>query len=197
MPRILLVLLAAAQASTLAQQKPVRILIAYHSATGNTETLARAVRDGAASVPGSEPVLRKVADATADEITAADGIILGTPVYWQGLTPESKRFLDRVGEALGKTGKDFGEGRTAAVFCTAGAVSSGKDLARAAAIASFLGMRFIAVGGVDEEGYGTLGAQATTGASDPGISDKERAEARRFGERFARITKQFRAGAER
>jgi NAD(P)H dehydrogenase (quinone) len=196
MLRILAFLLAAAPPA-FSQQPPVRILIAYYSVSGNTETLARAVRDGAASVPGAEPLLRKIADATPAEIAAADGIILGTPVYWQGLAPESKRFLDRVGEALGKSGKEFGEGRTAAVFCTAGAVSSGKDLARVSALASFLGMRFIAVGGVDDDGFGTLGAQATTGPADPGVSDKERAEARRFGERFARITRQFKAGAGR
>ena len=53
-------------------------------------------------------------------------------------------------------------------------------------------MRFVVIGGVDEEGYGTLGAQATTGPSDPGLNEKELSEARRFGERFARLTRQIR-----
>lgn len=35
--------------------------------------------------------------------------------------------------------------------------------------------------------------EATTGATDPGVSDKEKEEARRFGERFARFTRQIRA----
>jgi NAD(P)H dehydrogenase (quinone) len=43
---------------------PARILIAYHSRTGNTEKMAVAVREGAASVAGVEIVLRKVAEVS-------------------------------------------------------------------------------------------------------------------------------------
>jgi NAD(P)H dehydrogenase (quinone) len=176
---------------------PVRILVAYHSETGNTEKLAAAVRDGAASVSGIEVVLRKVADARADDIVKADGIILGTPVHWGNFSAESKRFLDRVGEVLGKAGKTFGEGRTAGVFCTAGSISNGQDTARLGAIAAFLAMRFVVIGGVNNEGFGSLGPQAVTGGSPPGINDRDRAEARRFGERFARLTLRFRPSGSR
>jgi NAD(P)H dehydrogenase (quinone) len=180
-----------------AAEPPVRILIAYHSETGNTEKLAAAVRDGVASVTGVQVVLRKVAEARPDDITQADGIILGAPVHWATLSAESKRFLDRAGEVLGKTGKTFGEGRTAGVFCTAGSVSNGQEMARLTAIAAFLAMRFVVIGGVNDEDFGSLGPQAVTGASPPGVSARDRAEARRFGERFARLTVQFRAGAKR
>lgn len=171
---------------------PVRILVAFHSQTGNTEKLAQALRDGAAAVEGVQVLLRKAGEASADDILKADGIVLGSPVYWQNLSPEAGRFLDRVGEVLAKAGKTLGDGRTAGVFCTGGAVASGKDLTRMSAIAAFLGMRFIVIGGVDEEGYGTLGPQATTGPPDPGIGAQEREEARRFGERFARLTRAIR-----
>jgi NAD(P)H dehydrogenase (quinone) len=174
---------------------PVRILIAYHSRTGNTEKMAAAVREGAAAVAGTEIVLRKVADVTADDIVKADGIVLGTPVEWGNLSAEAKRFIDRVGEALGKAGATYGEGRTAAVFCTAGSPSNGQEMARMGAIAAFLAMRFVIVGGVNEEGFGSLGPQAVTGGKPPGVNDRERAEARRFGERFARLTRQLRTTA--
>ena len=174
---------------------PARILIAYHSRTGNTEKMAAAVQEGAASVPGIEVVYRKVADATADDIVKADGIILGTPVEWGNLSAEAKRFLDRVGEALRKAGATYGEGRTAGVFCTAGSPSNGQEMARLSAIAAFLAMRFTIVGGVNEEGFGSLGPQAVTGGKPPGVSDRERAEARRFGERFVRMTLRLRAAA--
>jgi len=39
---------------------PVRIMIAYHSQTGNTAKMAAAVREGAASVAGVEVLLRAV-----------------------------------------------------------------------------------------------------------------------------------------
>ncbi len=68
----------------------------------------------------------------------------------------------------------------------------GKDLARLTILSAFLTMRFVIVGGVEAEGFGTLGPEATTGPADPGISEKELEEARRFGERFARMTLQIR-----
>jgi hypothetical protein len=69
-------------------------------------------------------------------------------------------------------------------------------MARLAAIAAFLDMRFMVIGGVNDEGFGSLGPQAVTGGSPPGVNDRDRAEARRFGERFGRLTRQFRAGAK-
>ena len=176
---------------------PVRILIAYHSRTGNTEKMAAAVREGAASVTGVEIVLRKVDEVTSDDIVKADGIVLGTPVEWGNLSAEAKRFLDRVGEALGRAGTTYGEGRTAAVFCTAGGPSNGQEMSRMAAIAAFLAMRFVIVGGVNDEGFGSLGPQAVTAGKPAGVNDHDRADARRFGERFARLTRQWRASAAR
>ena len=58
---------------------------------------------------------------------------------------------------------------------------------------AFLGMRFVIVGGVNEEEFGTLGPQAVTGDTPPGVSVRDRADARRFGERFARITLHLRS----
>jgi len=192
--RLALVALLIAQAGTAASS--VRILIAYHSQTGNTAKLAAAVREGAVSVAGAEVLLRAVEEVTTDDIVKSDGLVLGTPVHWGSLSAESKRFLDRVGEALSKAGKTLGEGRTAGMFCTAGSVSNGQEMARLAGIAAFLDMRFIVIGGVNDEGFGSLGPQAVTGGSPPGVSERDRAEARRFGERFARLTLQFRAGAK-
>jgi hypothetical protein len=71
----------------------------------------------------------------------------------------------------------------------------GKDTARWSVLSALLTMRFVVVGGVDAAGFGTLGPEATTGADDPGISAKEEKEARQFGERFARMTKQIRSRA--
>ena len=192
LPIAILLLASAALAAP-----PLRILIAYHSETGNTEKLAAAVKEGAASVQGVTVVLRKVGSVTDEEIVSADGIILGTPVQWGNLSAPAKQFLDRTGAALGKAGNTYGEGRTAAVFCTAGSPANGQEMARLGAIAAFLGMRFAILGGVNDEGFGTLGPQAVTGGKPPGVSPRALAEARRFGERFARLTRQFRSNTPR
>jgi NAD(P)H dehydrogenase (quinone) len=188
----MVLLAAAAQAAP-----PVRILVVYHSQTGNTEKLAQAVGDGAASVPGVEVALRKAAEATAEEIAQADGLAIGTPVHWGNLSAETKAFLDRAGVALG-SGKPkpmLGEGKVAGVFCTAGAAAGGQDTARTSVIAALLHMRFVITGGVSADGYGTLGPQAVTGGSPPGVGEGDRADARRFGERLARLAKQLHSGA--
>ena len=186
--KCMLLLLAAVAA---AQQTPTRILVAYHSDTGNTEKLAQSVRAGAASVEGVAVTLRKSGAVKDEDILAADGIIVGTPVQWSNASTETRRLLDRIGAVLGKS-KSLGDGRTAGAFCTGGGVAMGKDIARLSILSAFLTMRFVVVGGVDPYGFGTLGPQATTGPDDPGISEKEQEEARQFGERFARYTRQFR-----
>lgn len=173
----------------------VTILIAYDSRTGNTESLARALAEGVDSVTGAKGVLRKQSDVEAAEITGANGILIGSPVHWGNLSAETKGFLDRVASALasaGEIGRDSTPtNRTAGAFVTGGSVSSGKELARIAILAACLNLKFIVIGSEDAGGFGTLGAQATTGASDPGVSDAELAEARGFGVRFATLTKKL------
>jgi NAD(P)H dehydrogenase (quinone) len=180
----------------LGQERPARILIAYHSQTGNTEKIAVAVGKGAGSVSGASVVVRKVRDVKDDELLHADGIVVGTPVHWSNLSAETKTFLDRIGAVLWKA-KQNGDGRTAGAFCTGGGVAMGKDIARLSVLSALLTMRFIVIGGVDADGFGTLGPEATTGSADPGVSEKELEEARQFGARFARFTGAVRAGMQR
>jgi NAD(P)H dehydrogenase (quinone) len=174
-----------------AEHQPT-ILIAYDSRTGNTERLARAIEEGVSEVNGIRAVVKPSSDVREEDIISSSGIVLGSPVHWGSLSAESKEFLERVGAALVQA-KELGPGsiprlRSAGAFVTGGAVSSGKELARLAILTGFLNMRFIAVGGEEADGFGTLGAQATTGESDPGLSEKEIAEAKRFGARFAAVT---------
>lgn len=171
------------------QAEQARVLVVYHSVTGHTESMAKALAEGMAAVAGVQVVLRSVDDVTDQDISEADGILVGTPVHWGSLSARVKGFLDRVGGVLNEEG--LGEGRTGGAFCTGGTASSGKELARLAILAAFLNLRFVAVGGLAGDGFGNLGAQATTGPEDPGISPEELDEARRSGERFARITRQL------
>ena len=182
-------------AAGFAQDRPAHILIAYYSQTGNTEKLAGAIGKGAAGVKGAEIAVKKVADVKDAEILQADGILLGTPVQWGNAAVGAKQFLDRVGDVLWKA-KTNGDGKTAGAFCTGGGVALGKDVARMSIISGFLTMRFVIVGGVDDAGFGTMGTEATTGEADPGISDKELEEARRFGARFAAMTVKLRGRQE-
>lgn len=169
-----------------------RIVVVFDSRTGNTERLARAAGDGARRVEGVEVVVKKTNEVLDEELLAADGILVGSPVHWSNISSEAKAFLDRLGGLL-VSNKELGPEsrsklRTGGAFVTGGAISSGKELVRIGMIASLLSMRFVIVGGSDGEGFGTLGAQATTGEEEPALDEDELAEARRFGERFANVT---------
>jgi NAD(P)H dehydrogenase (quinone) len=191
---LIALLVAAAPAGAEGPATPTRILVAFHSQTGNTETLAGLVRDGVATVDGVEASLRPLDAVTDDEILHADGILLGTPVHWATVSVETRAFLDRVGALLLKEGVLDREGRTAGAFCSGGGAAMGKEMARLTILNAFLAMRFVAVGGVEGEGFGTLGAEATT--PDPGspTTAEEKAAARASGERFARLTKRLARG---
>ena len=195
----LLVLPRAASSSQDDEASSVTILIAFDSRTGNTDTFARAVLEGVGTVEGARGVLRKQSDVEEAEIVDADGILVGSPVHWGNLSAETKGFIDRIGGVLasgGELGPDSTAAnrtiRTGGAFVTGGSIASGKELVRIGILTSLLSFKFVLIGGEDAAGFGTLGAQATTGPSDPGLSEAELEEARRFGARFATVTKKLR-----
>ena len=134
---------------------------------------------------------------TDDEILQADGVLLGTPVHWAMVSVETRSFLDRVGALLLKEGVLDREGRTAGAFCTGGGAAMGKEMARLTILNAFLTMRFVVVGGVEGDGFGTLGPEATTPDPKSPMRPEEIAAARASGERFARLTKRVSQGAPR
>lgn len=171
------------------------ILVAYDTRTGHTERMARAIVEGIVLVEGAQAVLRAQDDVSDEEIVVAAGILVGSPVHWGNLSADTKVFLDRVANLL-VARKELGRDatphhRSAGAFVTGGSVSSGKELARIAILTAFVNMRFVIVGAVDADGFGTLGAQATTGEADPGLSEQELDEARSFGKRFAEVTRRL------
>ncbi|MGD0077756.1 MAG: NAD(P)H:quinone oxidoreductase [Sedimentisphaerales bacterium] len=98
----------------------MNILIAYYSLYGHTLQLAKAVRQGASSVVGTEAILRRVAEfpeiekdiennkyakkvwdqqkdipiCSLDDLRQADGLLLGTPTRYGNMTAQMKKFID-------------------------------------------------------------------------------------------------------
>ncbi len=72
-----------------------KILIVYHSQSGNTEAMAKAVYEGAAAA-GAQAVLKKAVDANAADILGCDIIAIGTPSYFGYMAGMVKDFFDRV-----------------------------------------------------------------------------------------------------
>ena len=73
-----------------------RILIVYHSQTGNTKRMAGAVAQGAASIEETEVILKKAKDASLEDLLGCDGLVSGTPENFGYMSGAVKDFFDRT-----------------------------------------------------------------------------------------------------
>jgi multimeric flavodoxin WrbA len=100
-----------------------RILIIYHSQTGNTRRMAEAVVTGAASIENTTVLLRQASEATLEDLLECDGLVIGSPEYFGYMAGMVKDFFDRTyGAARGK--KEVFR-KPYAVFISAGNDGSG------------------------------------------------------------------------
>jgi NAD(P)H dehydrogenase (quinone) len=70
------------------------VLVLYDSASGNTAKMAGLVAEGAGGISGIEVRLRKVEEATPDDVLWCDGLALGSPTNMGLLSWKMKRFWD-------------------------------------------------------------------------------------------------------
>ena len=68
-----------------------KVLIIYHSKTGNTKATAEAVEEGVKK-EDVEVIRKRIEDANVDDLLDPDGIIIGSPTYFAATTAEVKRF---------------------------------------------------------------------------------------------------------
>ena len=170
----------------------VTVLVAYHSATGHTEKMARGVVDGARSLPGTKVVLKRVGDVAAADLFSADAVVVGSPVYWSNMSGDVKKFFDDWQLKFGVFPEFKMRNKVGAAFATGGQVSSGKEVTMLTILAAMLGNQMIVV-----SGGGAFGASATTEGDSPGIDDKELASARDLGKRVADVTWMVKRGSTR
>ncbi|MGE0275217.1 MAG: flavodoxin family protein [Nitrospiraceae bacterium] len=167
----------------------VRVLVAYHSTSGNTEKMADAVGAGARTVSGAQVVIKRVEQVVADDLFGSDAIVVGSPVYWSNMAGEVKTFFDNWQFKFGVFPDFKMKNKVGAAFATGGQVSSGKEVTMLSILAAMLGNYMIVV-----SGGGAFGASATTEGESPGIDDQELANARALGTRVAEIAKAMKAG---
>lgn len=168
----------------------VKVLVTYHSLSGNTERMAEAVVDGVKSVSGAEALLKRVGKVTADDLLSADAVVVGSPVYWSNMSGEVKTFFDNWQFKFGVFPEFKMKNKIGAAFATGGQVSSGKEVTMLTILAAMLGNQMIVV-----SGGGAFGASATTEGDSPGIDNKELADAKALGRRVAEVAVVMRRGS--
>ena len=171
-------------------QKTVRVLVAYHSMTGNTEKMARAVVEGAKSVPGTVVELNRVGEVTAKQLFGSDALVVGSPVYWANMAGEVKTFFDNWQFKFGVYPEFKMRNKVGAAFATGGQISSGKEVTMLTILSAMLGNQMIVV-----SESGAFGASATTEGDSPGIDEKELYGARALGKRVAEVAWMVKMGS--
>lgn len=73
-----------------------RLLVVYHTQSGNTGRLAEAVVRGARRVAETETVVKRAFDAGVEDLLACDALLLGTPENFGYMSGALKDFFDRT-----------------------------------------------------------------------------------------------------
>lgn len=114
-----------------------KLLVLYYSTYGHVETLAHAIAEGAASVSGTDVVVKRVPELVAEEsarrngfkldqeapladpqeLVEYDAIIFGTPTRFGNMAAQMRNFLDQTGGMWMKGGL---VGKVGSVFTSTG-----------------------------------------------------------------------------
>ena len=87
--------------------KKVKILVVYHSQTGNTQKMAEKVAQGAGAIENVEVVLKRAQEATLDDLIACSGLAIGSPENFGYMSGMVKDFFDRTYEQARKRKEVF------------------------------------------------------------------------------------------
>lgn len=121
-----------------------KVLILYYSMYGHVEALARAVAEGARSVPDARVDVKRVPElvpddvarkagarleqgapvASADELAEYDAIIFGTPTRYGNMAGQMRNFLDQTGRLWASGAL---EGKVGSVFTSTATQHGGQE----------------------------------------------------------------------
>ena len=179
------ILLAASEVRTLAQTDTT-VLVAYYSRSGNTRTMAEAVVEGARGVDGVQVVLKSIDEVVAEDLAAAQGLVLGSPTYYANMAGAMKSFIDDWGlryrvRLIGKVG---------GAFATGGSRTGGREHVIVSLVLAMLNNGMSVVGPVIDDRLGYPGASALAPAEGEAITEAELDEARALGRRVAELARQ-------
>lgn len=128
----------------------MRILIAYHSMTGNTKKMAEAIAQGVRQ-QGLEPDVKAVSHIKPDELLHYEALIFGSPTYYGLMAADVKKLLDSSVRFHGKLA-----GKIGGAFTSSGCVGGGGETTILSILQAFLIHGMIIIGESDISHYGPL-----------------------------------------
>jgi NAD(P)H dehydrogenase (quinone) len=154
-----------------------KILILYCSRTGNTEKMAGMVAEGV-KAEGLEAMLKSVETATVDDLTGADGIVIGSPVYYGDMAAHVKKLFDDSVTSHGEL-----EGKVGAAFAASWNVAGGNETTILSILRAMLIHGMIIQGDPEGDHFGPV----SIGAPDERVVG----QCKRMGQRLASLVKQL------
>lgn len=152
------------------------MLIVYDSETGNTEKMAQRVAEGAKEVNEVTVKVQRADATTNDDLLQADGIIVGSPVYYGIMSAKVKTVFDRSVKIHGKL-----DGKVGGAFASSGGIATGAETTILSIIKALLVHGMIVQGNA-------RGAMQHYGAAAKGSPDtKEQESCRMLGTRVAQL----------
>ena len=131
-----------------------RILVVYHSRSGNTQKMAESVAEGAKQA-GADCDVKNVSEVKADTLTGYDGIILGSPTYYGHPAAELKKLMDDSVAHHGKL-----SGKVGGAFATCGVLGGGVETTVRAMLDALLVHGMIVQGTASGGHYGPVSVGA-------------------------------------
>ena len=173
-----------------------KIIVVYATDYGNTKKVAQTIADGAAGVPGTEVIVKTAEETTVEDLKAADGIILGSPVHMGSMDWRMKKFIDTVCSQLWM--QDAVVGKVGAVFATGsgyGNVGGGAELTLLSMLNNLVELGLIIVPlpksttGYAKSGlqWGAYARSAGENLEQTGVNDEALVAARHHGIHVARV----------
>jgi NAD(P)H dehydrogenase (quinone) len=151
------------------------VLIIYDSQSGNTEKAAVLVAEGARQIKGINCLLKRVDEVSLDDLSKADGIIVGSPTYYGTMSAKIKALLDKSVELHGEL-----QGKVGAAFTSSGGTATGAETTILSILQGLLIHGMIIQGNSSTQHYGL----AVVGAP----KEKDKAACTEFGARIANLT---------
>jgi len=142
--------------------------------------MAMLVAEGARSVEGTEVKLKRVDEATKEDILWADGLAVGSPTNMGIVSWKMKKFFDEViGDLWGEI-----DGKIACAFSSSGGWGGGNEIACMSILTMLMNFGFLVFGVTDYVGKKFTLHYGAVISGEP-KTEEEKEACRRLGRRLA------------
>lgn len=167
----------------------ISVLVLYDAKGPAIESLARAAAKGISSANDASPVLKRIEEATTEDLLHTDALLLGSP-NWSGVTGTLKSWLDEQGD-LWEEGSLAG--KPGGAFTTGWGRHSGLEMTLLQLVHWMLACGMIVVG-LPWSARMRYSASYYGATAAGGVSEDDLAQAEALGARVADVAVRLKAG---